>query len=135
MYILYAIALFVAHYVGDFLLQSREIANNKSSDLAALVSHGILVTLPIVALFIVVDVIMFITHHSSAFYEPILAALLYGILHMVQDKFTWRWFKKKVKEEDLIRGSERFDTMFFAVLGADQMIHMIVLFTIAFLLI
>jgi len=124
MNILFAILLFVAHYVGDFLLQSREIAENKSKRIGYLVMHGFFVFIPIGVVLAIVSTI--------GIGPAIFAAILYVLFHMVQDHFIWSYFEYKARLGGWQRGDENFNRWFFRILGLDQMLHMIVLFVISF---
>ena len=116
-----ALALFASHYVGDFLLQRREVALHKSEDLKCLAEHTII-------MFIVTMVFMLVT--GKAFIIVMSAALLYAVLHGLQDKFIWRMFGDIVAINNYKKGSAEFDRWFFTTLGLDQMLHMMVMFGI-----
>lgn len=133
-FLMFAILLFMAHYVGDFRLQSREVANTKSYDNKSLFIHGLTFSAPLAIVF----AIMYPFCHT---YTPLIlvhvpaAIIINMVLHMIQDRLVWRGFKKKVIAEGLKQGTPEWESQFFTVLGADQMIHMIVLFTIIYLFI
>jgi len=111
---------FVCHYVGDFLLQTRKIAMNKSKSIKYLSLHG----LPILATSLVVMSLYDMTFAKSA-----LCAIVYTLAHCLQDYKVWGWFNTAIASKHE-RGSEEFDKWFFRFLGFDQMAHMILLFGI-----
>ena len=89
------------HFVSDFLLQTEEMANNKSTSNKWLTIHVTCYSIPFIAI------------------SP-LYALINGVLHFITDYITSRitkrlWAEKKVG-------------LFFKVIGFDQAIHMSTLF-------
>ncbi len=148
--------IIVAHFIGDWWLQSRRMAENKSKDLKVLAHHGynIGMTLGVAALIL--------------FWEPSVALLWVFInttLHMGQDWFLWRLAGKYVaqsimleKTEDADKLNESLETVygtdfnnirvdninpidiyksksFWNVVGLDQTLHYLVLFASYFILI
>lgn len=114
------ILLLFAHFLGDFVLQSREMAMNKSSKLLFNLKHISLVLLPLLPI---------------AYWYQIhpLKVLMYGILHGLQDWFIWPLFKKiRTKTYDLDKKSYKplKDYWFIFTLGLDQFLHLIILFTL-----
>lgn len=53
-YLMFAILLFAAHYVGDFVMQRREVALNKSHDNLALLEHGVWLSVPMILVFFII---------------------------------------------------------------------------------
>ena len=106
--------LFIAHFIGDFILQTDEQAKGKSSDNAILVQH--------VATYIVPFTIL-------ALFLPLTMEFIVinAVLHFVTDYISSRmtkklWAQGKVHE-------------FFVVIGADQLIHALtIIWTYNFLL-
>ena len=117
--IMAAIALFLMLYIGDFLLQTNEIAINKAKSLKHLCVHGVIIYLVTTAAFVLM---------LEGYWIATPAGLLYTILHCVQDWFIWRGFAKVIKITGWERGDPMHDKWFFTFLGGDQMLHMIVLF-------
>lgn len=128
------IFLFVSHYVGDFVLQTRKMANNKLTSYEALTDHGLIVSTFIFIAMCTVNVV-FNGHNSiiKSLLIPASAAISYGILHAIQDRLIWKRFKKTVCKKNLVKGTEEFERLFFLHLGADQMMHMVVLFTVIYI--
>ena len=120
----FMLILFISHYVGDFLLQRRKVAVNKHSDMACLLEHTVII-------FIVTLAAMFMSGREVA---AVIAAVLYAILHGIQDRFIWRSFNKKKIENNWTVEDPEFSNWFFKYLGLDQMLHMIILFTLSSIL-
>jgi len=105
------IVILIAHFIGDFLCQSRRMANNKSRNIWWLATHGIIYSS---ILFILL--IAFTYHHHISIF---LFALLNGIVHIIVDKFSsyysnYFYFRHKIYQ-------------MFCVLGGDQLIHTLIL--------
>jgi len=94
------------HFVADFILQSRWMAENKSKNNWALLSHCLVYTLP----FFLIEYYLLITYY----------AIINGLLHCLVDFFTSR-ITSKLYEKKKIHA-------FFAVIGFDQAMHMTILF-------
>lgn len=107
MYIL--MLIFILHWIGDFIFQTRQMADNKSSSIYWLTSHVLWYCMAFTPFF-------FIIGEGVAYIE--FMAILFGT-HWVTDFITskvttWCWKKKKIK-------------LFFTVIGFDQLIHAITL--------
>lgn len=101
--------IFVAHYVGDFVLQSRWMGENKSKKWAPLLVHIGVYTL-VLAIF------------SMLILGPVVGiiyAVVNGLLHMVTDYISSRLSSAAYKEGNLGR--------FWMIIGADQMVHQLCL--------
>lgn len=94
------ISLFVLHFIGDFLLQSDKMAINKSSSMRWLAVHSFVYSLPLL-------------------YFGVSFALMSGMMHFIVDGITSKVTSRLWKEEKR--------HWFFVTIGADQMIHMIML--------
>jgi len=95
------ILIFVLHFVADFVLQTDDMALNKSSSNYWLTVHAVVYSLTF-----------------AIFFGP-LYALINGVLHWVTDYTTSRiaaHFYKNNKR-----------SLFFQTIGFDQMIHMVTL--------
>jgi hypothetical protein len=131
--------LFLAHYIADFLLQSREMGQKKSKDYVYLFAH----TWIIFSVISLAALCVFDTFESA-----IKFSFWNAILHMAIDAISWRAygyclmgrkfgfetikdpsfnFKEKAAEvaskTDFLK-----DEWFMRTLGADQIAHMIVLY-------
>ncbi len=85
------------HFIADFVLQTREMATKKSSDLYWLSCHVTVYTITFML-----------------FFGPIFA-LMNGVLHFVTDFITSRLTTHFYKKENM--------QMFFTTIGFDQAIH------------
>jgi hypothetical protein len=100
-----------AHYVGDFTLQTRWMARNKSEDFLALGSHAATYTATLVVL-----LGGFATYFGlMTGWEVVGYGLLNGAVHMAVDALTSRVSSHAHRVDD--------DPMFWNVIGFDQFIH------------
>lgn len=94
------ILIFICHFLGDFVLQTRDIATHKSTNNKVLAFHCIL--------------------YGIAFlFFGLLFAVITGILHFMIDYFTSRLTTKFWKQNR--------DDLFWLTIGVDQMLHMVIL--------
>ncbi|SHG85020.1 DUF3307 domain-containing protein [Flagellimonas flava] len=100
--------LLVAHWVGDFLLQSSKMATEKSFSLKWLSIHVLVYSLTIGAFSLFVFPLMLVTQYI----------LINGALHWVTDFFTSKMAARH-------QGNPR---IFYPVLGFDQMVHALCLY-------
>lgn len=127
MYLL--IYILILHFIADFLLQSREVATNKSSKLSYLGEHLIILHLTISILLLpVVGLIKAVTF-----------SLLNVLIHGVIDWYIWRVYKWNVMRQikkafpngNWIEIGKLFkyyeDHWFYATIGFDQLLHVITL--------
>ena len=100
--------LLVAHWVGDFGLQTSNMALNKSHSMIWLLKHVGAYTAAILAF--------------SLFIIPLEQVPLYvgvnAVLHLITDFFTSKWAYKHRKEP----------RKFYPIIGIDQMIHSLTLY-------
>lgn len=94
--------LMIAHFIGDFILQTDEQAKGKSSDNAILISHIVTYIIPftILALFLPLTMEFIVVN---------------AMLHFATDYISSR-MTKKFWAEGRVHD-------FFVVIGADQLIH------------
>ncbi len=108
----------VAHYVGDFMLQSRDIAVKKSSSILALSTHVAIYAATLLAFSFLVD---FTPYQRSVF------VIYNGLLHFLVDYTTSRITTKAWKNEDM--------TKFWDTIGFDQLLHTYCLYVLYGLLV
>lgn len=96
------IVLFAAHFLGDFVFQWRELAERKSESWDICLIHGMIYALP----FLYFGFVFFI---------------ITAVLHFVVDFGSSQLTKRFWKQEE--------DYKFWLTIGADQMVHMIILVT------
>lgn len=95
--------ILLIHWIFDFVLQSSWMAKNKSSSNIALFTHVAIYSLPWLLLF---------GWEYSA---------INGCFHLIIDYFTSR-ITKKLWEQKRVHN-------FFVIIGLDQMLHLICLFS------
>jgi len=113
--------MFVAHYVGDFPLQSNEMATKKSKHLDVLLSHAAVYTLTLLFFGVAAVFLGIVSSKYIAFW-----VLGNGILHFVTDFFT---SKATYRLNAQGRTHE-----FFSMIGADQLVHITTILLSAFYL-
>lgn len=113
--------LVFSHFLGDWWLQSRRIAETKSKDFLVLLVHVAIVTVILIP--------------AAAFALPasqILGALLYNaIAHGLIDWNLWRvylYLRGESAFEDYVR--MRHDYKFYSTIALDQTLHLLILFLI-----
>lgn len=115
------IKLFFLHFIADFLLQSREMGKNKSSNWGWLFAH------------LVIQFLVFLPFAGGYF------ALANAMIHGIIDRNIWSLYKKLCEfrmEEDesfslgafsQMRENEEFeyweDHWFYVTIGLDQFLH------------
>jgi len=105
------IVFLVFDFIGDFLLQSRWVATNKSKDNEALGVHfAYIATTSFLAFWIV----------GAGFWKSIPIALGYTIVHCIQDKYLWTLYKE-IKIDDDFKYYE--DKLFYTFIGLDRLLH------------
>ncbi len=111
------ILLLAAHFIGDFLCQSRVMALNKTKSLYYLSMHGLFVGIPIFLVFFM--------------FKPTLLALIltaiYVIVHCMQDFFIWTIAIRLFGKSEKYWESKRF----YDIIGFDQFLHVALLVFLA----
>jgi hypothetical protein len=134
---LYIILLILAHFIGDWLFQTRYMALNKSKKFGVLLFHVILVSNFIGC--------VVLWHHNwhSDFAGPL---LINGIAHGIIDWNIWKIYAKirgdnafELDYHSYVNGepainkeSVKHDYYFYSTIALDQMLHLtliILLFT------
>ena len=101
--------LLAAHFVGDFLCQSREVALNKTKELKYLLQHGFFVGLPVFAVFF----------GFQSFLIALCLSLVYAVVHCIQDFVIWRTAFYFFGADENYSESKSF----YTILGFDQFLH------------
>ena len=114
------LTILVAHFIADFIMQSDSMAKGKSTSNYWLSLHvagytGTLVTL--------LGIFFTLSSSYPLFTNFVLWAALNGLAHFITDYFTSRWTSSLWKQ------GRTHD--FFVVVGLDQLLHYLVLFTTA----
>ncbi len=119
------IAIVIGHFIGDWLLQTREMALNKSKDVNWLLMHLGILSIPI----FIVSFSLHLSYNLCAVWF-----LTNIILHGIQDWNIWRiagyFLAKTCKTKE-----EAWNTsLFWNVVGLDIALHYCVYFTSYWLL-
>lgn len=102
------IIILVAHWVGDYLLQTSKMAIQKNSSLKWLGLH-------VLTYFIV---LLAIVNFVFSWQVALGYAVINGLLHLMTDFFTSKLAGKYVERPRI----------FYPIIGFDQMIHLICLY-------
>ena len=137
------ILFFIAHFLADFVFQSREMGEKKSKDLKVLFEHGcILSTVFFITTWIVMDFVTYVAPSATSTKTVIGMVLIVPFIHCLQDWYIWRGYKyfvrwriaKKDFKGDINNTwmEESFniyeywkDKWFYATIGLDQTLHFI----------
>jgi len=107
------IVFLVFDFIGDFLLQSRWVATNKSKDDEALCIHFIyIVATSFLAFWIV----------GAGFWKSIPIALGYAIVHCIQDRYLWTLYKE-IRLDKGLDFKYYKDKLFYTFIGLDRLLH------------
>ena len=120
--ILNIILIVLAHLVGDWLWQSREMALTKSSSFKVLIEHvsRVMIMQSIPGHFIFKEI----------GFEPLFIWIgLNFTLHAIQDWFIWRIAAKKLLKSCKTKAEAYETRTFWNVVGVDQALHYIVYFS------
>ncbi len=107
-----ALAL-IAHYIADFLLQSRDMAREKSEKAGVLAAHC---SIHLVIMF-------FIMIGAVGFFRASYIAGFNALVHAAIDWNVWRTFKRHVAKEKQDDYKWWEDSRFWKVVGFDQLLH------------
>lgn len=110
------IYIMFCHYVADFILQPRWVAENKSKDLWVLLSH---IGMYSATLFIGC---IFMVHWKAA----LLYVAVNGMLHFVTDLWSSKQTTAAYQRQDM--------RMFWNIIGLDQFLHIAALIYTTYLL-
>ena len=88
------ILILIAEYFGDFLFQDRDIAKRKSSELSSLFYHGAIIYCSVMVL---AGIPMWWLYGIEILNPLVFLSLSYALIHMIQDWYIWRIFKKLIR--------------------------------------
>ena len=120
--ILTIIFILISHFIADFIFQTNNMAENKSSSNIWLSKHIVSYT---TVLFLSMAFFNFMFLDFS-YYSIIVFSLVNGAIHFIVDYITSR-ATKRLYEENRMHD-------FFVVIGLDQLIHNITLLLSAYLI-
>lgn len=114
----FVLSLLAAHFIGDWILQSREVAINKSKYFRVLLHHTAIVTACLLF-----AVIPFVPQ------DRIIALLCINwATHIVIDWFGWRFYKRKFGNLPMDQHLNNY--WFYTTIALDQFAHLSILFLI-----
>ena len=133
----FLITCFVCHFVADFILQSRDIATRKSSELSVLAKHlWVIMWVPVMVY--VLSICLMIAPLSIFMYKPILGMIVVNAaIHGVIDWNIWKMYKAFVKSRfpDATADYKYWeDHWFYATIGLDQLLHALTIIILFFLI-
>lgn len=114
------LGIIIVHYIADFVLQTNWQAINKSKNIFALLIH----TMNYSSVFIYLGILVipiFDLHHNLYLF-----GVITFVFHTITDYFTSKW------SSYLYQKGQRHN--FFLVVGFDQVLHYIQLFTTYYIL-
>lgn len=112
--------LLITHFVADFLMQSREMAQKKSSELLWLGLHIRTITWTF----------FFVTYFGGAGWNSIPFTIINSAIHALIDWTIWNWYKQGVIKRYPtfeMRRDFKFweDQKFYSTIGLDQLLHVL----------
>ena len=108
--------ILMTHYVADFQMQSRHIAETKSKSNKSLSIHVLLY----VATFFIAGLIHFVTWNNVDVWKFAEYVVINGLLHWLTDYITSRETTKAYQNSDIKK--------FWDIIGFDQLIHGVTLY-------
>jgi hypothetical protein len=117
----------IGHFVGDWLCQSREIAESKHDKFSSALLHSAL-TNAILWVFLI-TLPSFVEVNEHFLLKSIAFFLTFLVLHLIQDGILWMFYYDLRR----IRFAEKVehDKIFFNTIAVDQIIHLSLLFITA----
>ena len=112
----FLVLIFFTHWVGDFLLQSDEIATTKSTSIISLLDHVMIYTLTLMV------ILSFFFKFEHVFFYSVLN----GFFHFFIDNIT-----SKINSYFYIRDERHW---FFTSIGFDQFLHLSILVSLTYML-
>ena len=115
------ILLFIAHFIADFLLQSREMGQKKSQYFKWLMGHLF------IQYFVMLAFVLGIT--GGDWKTATFFSLLNTIIHGIIDWYIWKFYKlhaiRIIKRDRIkVRDFKYWeDHMFYTTIGFDQLLH------------
>lgn len=103
----------IMHFVTDWWFQSRDVAETKTTNVWAMLTHMEYVAS---GFFIIACTV------STDVWEIIMATVVYAGLHLSQDAMIWSWYKYgKTPDYQYWK-----DKRFYDIIALDQMLHLII---------
>jgi hypothetical protein len=114
------LGLLAAHFIGDWFLQPRWMATEKSKNFNTLCKH----------LFIVSILLFAVSFPVLGWFKAAVATLMNAYAHGLIDWFGWGWYKKKFAT--YTDKGHLNNYWFYTTIGIDQFLHLaliVILFT------
>lgn len=136
MSVIAVLTIIFAHYFGDWLLQSREMALKKSSDIYVLLEHLSMLFLPLfIASFVVFEINPITEVPTAIFTFQIVGWLFINLIcHGIQDWFIWKIAGKHLMQFCKTKEEAYNSKMFWDIVGLDGMLHYFIYFISYYLL-
>lgn len=128
-----AFFIILAHYVGDFLFQTGDMATNKHNNFLKLLKHTLVYTFFFVAIFIWLLVFNYYFTGEDFHFNLLLFGFCVFASHTIIDYFTSKISHKKFENKEYYNKLPNFNGA-FSVIGFDQLLHYATLFLIYSLL-
>lgn len=112
--------IIIIHFVSDWMLQPRSVARRKSSSWAWMLKHLLVILPATMILFLLGGLLWWLW-----------LAILYTVLHGIQDKYIWRiyeWSAGPYTPEYLSHNKFAEDYWWYFMIAVDQIIHLLILF-------
>lgn len=111
------ISFLAAHFMGDWILQSRKMAHTKSSDFSVLLGH-----IGIISLVLWFPVMTFTPDH-------LFILIPNAIFHGLIDWNMWRGYKE-MRAGEIEAGAFRHweDKLFYDFIAVDQFLHLAIIY-------
>lgn len=113
---LYVILLVAAHFLGDWIFQSRKMAVDKSNKLKTLFNHVLIVSCILFA-----TACPFIGVINAAW-----AVTFNALSHILIDWYGWGFYKKKFVNKPLEFHFKNY--WFYFTIACDQFLHLAIMF-------
>ena len=122
--------IIIIHWIADFVFQDEKWALGKSKNWGDLLSH----TFTYSCIWLIPIMVLFPNNWSTSHY--VLSSLTFGLItfiaHTITDYFTSRVVSKKFANKEYGSAIPNFGA--FTVIGIDQVLHYVQLFTTFYLL-
>jgi len=117
-----AISLILIHFLSDWIMQPRWMAEQKSSNFGICSYHGLITGLFLLLVYGINSMYGLKINWVMA----LLAAGLYTITHILQDWFVWRIYKKYRDTKKEFQS----DYWFYSTIAIDQAVHLVLMFAL-----
>ena len=120
------VSIVIGHFVGDWICQSREMAEKKIENLWILLLH-VLTANSVLFVFVLASTQFFSIENNVVFCAIVFCVLL-SVLHFIQDLVLWSIYHDA---RGLSYNDHKQDKIFFNTIALDQIIHLSITMIIA----